>query len=146
MYPYIQLHSSYMCKHTHTHTCIHTHRNIPPPPTHTHHLTAFTENMCICQPKRQQNNMFVGCLTSQQHVSESQRWICSDKFTYCHTEIEAADHTFCLTQSQYTYTGPTSPSADPKKVRHLAGKPQQSQFLSHWYYSTQKNPHGTNGN
>ena len=34
-------------------------------------------------------------------------------FTCCHTEIEAADQTFYLTQSQYTDTGPTSPSADP---------------------------------
>ena len=30
-----------------------------------------------------------------------------------HTEIEAADATFYLTQSQYTDTRPTSPSADP---------------------------------
>ena len=29
-----------------------------------------------------------------------------------HTEIEVADPTFYLTQSQYTDTGPTSPSAD----------------------------------
>ena len=34
-------------------------------------------------------------------------------FTCCHTEMEAADQTFHLTQSQYTDTGPTSPSADP---------------------------------
>ena len=34
-------------------------------------------------------------------------------FTCCHTEIEAADQTFHLTQSQYTDTGSTSPSADP---------------------------------
>ena len=34
-------------------------------------------------------------------------------FMCCHTEIEAADQTFHLTQSQYTDTGPTSPSADP---------------------------------
>ena len=39
--------------------------------------------------------------------------ICSDKFTCCHTEIEVADPTFYLTQSQYTDTGLTSPSADP---------------------------------
>ena len=38
--------------------------------------------------------------------------ICSDNFTSCHTEIEVADQTFRLTQSQYTDTGPTSPSAD----------------------------------
>ena len=33
--------------------------------------------------------------------------------TCCHTEIEVADPTFHLTQSQYTDTGPTSPSTDP---------------------------------
>ena len=68
----------------------------------------------------------VGCLTSQQHASVSQGRICTDNFTCCHTEIEVADPTFhChaeievadptfhLTQSQYTDTGPTSPSADP---------------------------------
>ena len=57
--------------------------------------------------------LFVGCLSSQQHVSVSQGRICTDNFTCCHTEIEAADQTFHLTQSQYTDTGPTSPSADP---------------------------------
>ena len=36
-----------------------------------------------------------------------------DNFTCCHTEVEVADQTFYLTQSQYTDTGPTSPSADP---------------------------------
>ena len=57
--------------------------------------------------------LFVGCLTSQQHVSVSQGRICTDKFTCYHTEIEVADQTFYLTQSQYTDTGPTSPSANP---------------------------------
>ena len=57
--------------------------------------------------------LFVGWLTSPQHASVSQGRICSDNFTCCHTEMEAADPTFYLTQSQYTYTGPTSPSADP---------------------------------
>ena len=57
--------------------------------------------------------LFVGCLTSKQHVSISQGRICSDNFTRCHTEIEAAEQTFHLTQSQYTDTGLTSPSADP---------------------------------
>ena len=57
--------------------------------------------------------LFVGCLTSQQHASVSQGRICTDNFTCCHTEIEAADQTFHLTQSQYPDTGPTSPSADP---------------------------------
>ena len=57
--------------------------------------------------------LLVGCLTSQQHASVSQGRICSDNFTCCHTQIEVADPTFLLTQSQYTDTGPTSPSADP---------------------------------
>ena len=34
-------------------------------------------------------------------------------FTCCHTEIEVADPTFDLTQSQYTDTGLTSSSTDP---------------------------------
>ena len=55
----------------------------------------------------------VGCLTSQQQASASQGRICSDNFTCCHTEIEVADPTIYLTQSRYTDTGPTSPSADP---------------------------------
>ena len=57
--------------------------------------------------------LLVGCLTSQQQASVSQGRICYDNFTCCHTEIEVADQTFYLTQSQYTDTGPTSPSADP---------------------------------
>ena len=57
--------------------------------------------------------MLVGCLTSQQQASVSQGRICSDNLTCCHTEIEVADPTFYLAQSQYTDTGPTSPSADP---------------------------------
>ena len=57
--------------------------------------------------------LLVGCLTSQQQASVSQGRICSDKFTCCHTEIEVADQTFYLSQSQYTGARPTSPSADP---------------------------------
>ena len=55
----------------------------------------------------------VGCLPSQQYASVSQGRVCSENFTCCHTEIEVADPTFHHTQSQYTDTGPTSPSADP---------------------------------
>ena len=55
----------------------------------------------------------VGCLTSQQQASVSQGQVCSDNFTCCHTETEVADPTFYLTQSRYTDTRPTSPSADP---------------------------------
>ena len=74
--------------------------------------------------------LFVGCLTSQQHASVSQGRICTDNFTCCHTEIEAADPTFHLTQSQYTDTGPTSPSADPLTPGAWQG--------SHWYDSAPK--------
>ena len=72
----------------------------------------------------------VGCLTSQQQDSVSQGRICSDNFTCCHTEIEVADQTLYLTQSQYTDTGPTSPSADPITPGAWQG--------SHWYDSTPK--------
>ena len=57
--------------------------------------------------------LFVGCLTSHRHASVPQVRVCSDDCTCCHTEIEVADQTFYLTQSQYTDTGLTSPSADP---------------------------------
>ena len=56
--------------------------------------------------------LFAACLTSQQHASVSQGRICSDNFTCCHTEIEVADQPVHLTQSQYTDTGPTSPSTN----------------------------------
>ena len=67
----------------------------------------------LCTGEQKTVCLLVGCLTSQQQASVSQRRICSDNFTCCHTEIEVADQTFYLTQSQYTDTGPTSPSADP---------------------------------
>ena len=50
--------------------------------------------------------LLVGCLTPQQRI-------CTGNFACCYTEIGVADQTFYLTQSQYTDTGPTSPSADP---------------------------------
>ena len=55
----------------------------------------------------------VGWLTSQQYASVSHGRICTDNLTCCHTEMEVADQTFYLTQSQYIDTGPTSPSTDP---------------------------------
>ena len=56
-------------------------------------------------------SLLVSCLTSQQHASVPQGQIYN--FTCCHTEIEVTDQTVYLTQSQYTDTGPTSPSTDP---------------------------------
>ena len=51
----------------------------------------------------------VGCLTSQQLASASQGRICSHNCTCYHTETGVADQSFCLTQSQYTDTMPTTP-------------------------------------
>ena len=56
--------------------------------------------------------LLVGCVMSQPHASVSQGRVCSDNSTCCHTEIEVADPTFYLTQSQYTDTGLTSPNTD----------------------------------
>ena len=57
-------------------------------------------------------------------ASVSQGRICSDDCTSFHSEIEASDHTFFLTQSQHADTGPTSSSADPMKPGACQG--------SHW--------------
>ena len=56
--------------------------------------------------------LFVGWLLNVPE-SVSQGRICSDNFTCCHTQMQVADQTFHLTQSQYTDTGPTSPCSDP---------------------------------
>ena len=70
-------------------------------------------DLTVSSPMLFEQLLFVGSLTSQQHASVSQGRVCSDNFTCCHTEIEVADQTFHLAQSQYTDTGPTSPSTDP---------------------------------
>ena len=84
------------------------------------------------------NSIVVVCLTSQQHAGVSQGRICTDNCTCCYTDIEVADPTFYLTQSQYTDTGPTSQSTDPIMPGRVAtGVP----ILSHWYDSTRKKSH-----
>ena len=82
----------------------------------------------------------VACLTSQQHASVSQRRICSHNCTRCRTQIQVADQTFHLTQSQYTDTGPTSPRADPITPGAWQGSHWGAIFLSHWHDSTRNNP------
>ena len=57
--------------------------------------------------------LLAGCLTSQQPTSVSQGHVCSENCTCFHTGTEVARQTFYLTRSQYTDTGPTSPSANP---------------------------------
>ena len=54
----------------------------------------------------------VGRLTSHKHASVRQGRISSDKSTCCHNETEVTDQAFCLTRSQHTDTGRTSPSVD----------------------------------
>ena len=88
--------------------------------------------------------LLVGCLSSQQHASVSQGRICTDNFTCCHTEIEAADQTFHLTQSQYTDTGPTSPSADPITPGAWQGSHWSANFEVTGMTRPQKNP-GSSG-
>ena len=82
--------------------------------------------------------LFVGCLTSQQHASVPQGRICSDNFTCCHTQVEVADQTIHLTQSQYTDIGPTSLSVDPVTPDVWQGSHWNANFLCHWYDSTSK--------
>ena len=109
------------CVHTHTHTHLHIHTHTY---THTHTHTCTHARMHACAHTHTHTHTHTrththahthafGCLTSQQHASVSQGRICSDNYTCCHTEIEVADQTFYLTQSQYTDTRLTSPSADP---------------------------------
>ena len=65
--------------------------------------------------REEENCLFVGWLLNVPATCYSvfQGRICSDKFTCCHNEMEVADPTVYLSQSQHIDTGPTSPSADP---------------------------------
>ena len=82
----------------------------------------------------------VACLTSKQHASVSQGRICSDNLTCCHAEIEVADQTFYLTQSQYTDTGPTSPSVDPITPGAWQGRHWSANFEVTGMTRPRKNP------
>ena len=80
---------------------------------HTETKSRETDRPTGRQGQTDRELLLVDCLTSQQQASVSQGRICTDNFTCGHTETEVADQTFHLIQSQYTDTGPTSPSADP---------------------------------
>ena len=82
----------------------------------------------------------VCCLTSQQHASVSQGRIFTDNFTCYHTEIEVADQTFYLTQSQYIDTGPTSPSIDPITPGAWQGSHRSANFEVNGMTRPRKNP------
>ena len=111
---------------------------------HRYHYHYYYHYFCYhYQQQQQQQYCFVllfGCLTSQQHASVSQGRICSDNFTCCHTEIEVADQTFQLTQSQYTDTGPTSPSADPRTPGAWQGSHWSANFEVTGMTRPRKNP------
>ena len=77
------------------------------------HASVSQGRICLTSQQHASVSQRRICFTSQQHASVSQGRICTDNCTCCHTEIEVADQTFHLTQSQYTDTGPTSPSTDP---------------------------------
>ena len=66
----------------------------------------------------------LGWLAVNVTASVSRGQICSDKCTCCHTEKQVAIRTCYLTQSQFTDTGPTSPSADP--VSQASGEAEQT--------------------
>ena len=83
---------------------------------------------CVC--------LLVGWLTSRQHASVSQGWICSDKCMCCHTGIEVADQTCYHTQSQNTDTGLTSPRPDCTMV---GARLRQVYVLPHWDRSGRSN-------
>ena len=55
-------------------------------------------------------------------------------------EIEVADPTFYLTQSQYTDTGPTSPSADPMTPGAWQGSHRSANFEVTGMTRPRKNP------
>ena len=84
--------------------------------------------------------LFVGWLTSQQHASVSQGRICSDNFTCCLIEIEVAHQTFYLTQSQYTDSGPTSPSTNPITPGAWQGSHWSANFEVTGMTQPRKNP------
>ena len=61
------------------------------------------------------------------------------QFTCCHCEMEVADPTVHLTQSQYTDTVPANPRTGPITPGAWQGNHWNAN-LSHWYDSTRKNP------
>ena len=72
--------------------------------------------------------LLAACSTFQQHACVSKGQICSDKCTCRHTEIEVADQTFYLTQSQYTDTWQAGPSADPLTPGTWQGSHRSANF------------------
>ena len=66
------------------------------------------------------NCLFVGCLTSQQHVSVSQGQICSDNFTCCHTDRSCRSNFPSHPVTEYWHWANQSQHW-PYNTRYLAG-------------------------
>ena len=91
--------------------------------------SADASALCVMPWKKKAREMvLVGCLTSQQHASVSQGRIYVDNCTSCHTQIEVADQTCYLIQSQYTEKRPTSPRADPITPADCLGNHGSTKF------------------
>ena len=64
----------------------------------------------------------VGCWTCQPLAAVSRGRLESDNHACCHTEVNVSDHAGYLTQSWYTDTWPTSPTADPITPKTWRGR------------------------
>ena len=60
--------------------------------------------------------LMIGGLTSHQHAGVSHGRNCLNNCMCCYSEIEVADQACHIIQTLYTYTGPTTPRADPDRV------------------------------
>ena len=114
IHPSIQRQTSraqtYIHTHTNTNTIVHTRADL-----HSHSNKYKHKCPHATGSLRQHEHTLLLAVrsTSQQHARLSQGRICTDKCRRYHTEIDATDQTCYLTQSQYTETGPASPSANP---------------------------------
>ena len=82
---------------------------------------------------------------SHKHANVSRGQICPDKLTCCHIEIKRADQTSYRTQSQYTDTRPTSPSADPITPGAWRGSYWSTNFQVRGMTRPGKSPAGKEG-
>ena len=80
--------------------------------------------------------MFAGCLTSQQHANISQGQTCPNKFMCCSLRWILQIELSTTSSHSILTPGKPIPSTDP-----IVPGAWQGSHRSHWYDSTQKNPH-----
>ena len=95
-----------------------------------------TEN----QAERPSVCLLVGCLTSQQHASVSQGRICTDNFTCCHTDREAADQTPTSPSHSILTPGPPVPALTHKTPGAWQGSHWSANFEATGMTRPRKNP------